>query len=54
MRSCLRPEHGEWEVVYRPFLGWFAVPDLPRHQSVEGEFLGKDATEAMKAISQLF
>ena len=41
-------------VEFRRFVGWFAVFCEARHLGDNGEFLGKNVTEAKRTIRTLF
>ena len=45
---------GDVVVEFRRFVGWFAVFCQPRHFHDNGEFLGKNVTEAKRTIRLLF
>lgn len=45
---------GDVVVEFRRFVGWFAVFCEARHVGDNGEFLGKNVTEAKRTIRLLF
>ena len=45
---------GDVVVEFRRFVGWFAVFCEARHLGDNGEFLGKNVTEAKRTIRLLF
>jgi hypothetical protein len=45
---------GDVVVEFRRFVGWFAVFCEARHLGDNGEFLGKNVTEAKRTIRTLF
>lgn len=47
-------EHGQWWVEYRPFAGWYALPDYPRYFGDDGVFLGKNYQDALKQLEFFF
>ena len=49
-----RIEDDDVVVEFRRFVGWFAVFCEPRHFGDNGEFLGKNVTEAKRTIRTLF
>lgn len=44
------PEIGDWLIEYRPFDGWYSVPDEPRYIGDPGEFLGSDWKQSAESI----
>jgi len=49
-----RIEDDDVVVEFRRFVGWFAVFCEARHLGDNGEFLGKNVTEAKRTIRTLF
>ena len=49
-----RIEDDDVYVEFRRFVGWFAVFLESRHLGDNGEFLGKNVTEAKRTIRTLF
>ena len=49
-----RIEDDDVVVEFRRFVGWFAVFCEARHFGDNGEFLGKNVTEAKRTIRLLF
>lgn len=49
-----RIEDNDVVVEFRRFVGWFAVFCEARHFGDNGEFLGKNVTEAKRTIRLLF
>lgn len=49
-----RIEDDDVVVEFRRFVGWFVVFCEPRHLGDNGEFLGKNVTEAKRTIRTLF
>lgn len=49
-----RIEDNDVVVEFRRFVGWFAVFCEARHLGDNGEFLGKNVTEAKRTIRTLF
>ena len=49
-----RIEDNDVVVEFRRFVGWFAVFCEARHLGDNGEFLGKNVTEAKRTIRLLF
>lgn len=47
-------EHDRWWVEYRPFAGWYAVPDYQRYFDDDGVFLGKNYQDALKQLEFFF
>lgn len=47
-------EVDNWWVEYRPFFGWYALPDCPRYFGDDGVFLGKNYQEALKQLEFFF
>jgi len=43
----------EGEIVFRPFDGWYVVPDEARHFYDEGDFIGTNYQEAKAEIEWL-
>jgi hypothetical protein len=44
----------EFVIEFRPFMGWFAVPDEQRWIGDRGEYLGLDWKQAEYTIRSLF
>ncbi len=44
------PEIGDWYIEYRPFDGWYTVPDDPRYAGDPGEFLGVNWKQSAESI----
>lgn len=43
----------EVEIEFRPFKGWYAMPNEGRHFGDEGDFLGANYAEALAWIERL-
>lgn len=54
LEDNLNENHGEWWIEYRPNIGWYAVPDQPRHFNDDGIFLGKRWAIAKSSIMWMF
>lgn len=50
LKSKDHPEIGDWYIEYRPFDGWYSVPDDPRYIGDPGEFLGVNWKQSAESI----
>ena len=48
-----KPEHYTFLIEYKPFQGWYAVPDEARCIGDDGEYLGSRYGQAEKTLRQL-
>jgi hypothetical protein len=51
--SLREPVNYKFTIEFRPFQGWFAVPDEPRWFGDDGEYLGARWQDAVRAIKSL-
>jgi hypothetical protein len=54
LEQSLKDAHGNWFIEWRPFKGWYAVPDSCRYWGDNGEFLGENWKRAVRGIRDLF